>query len=86
MSDVTLTLNVSRTETYTVETTEADIRAACDKHGLLQAGLGLHTLLGTIGGTYTAELVIATLTGDAQSDSEEWSLDEWTADEADDEE
>lgn len=76
MSDVTL--NVIRNEAFTVETTEADIRAACDKHGIPQEGVDLAELLDrVVRGGYSGELVLASLASNAELDSEEWELDGW---------
>jgi hypothetical protein len=84
MSDVTL--NIIRNEAFTVETTESDIRAACDKHGIPCGGLNLAELLDRVQrGGYSGELVLASLAVNAELDSEEWELDDWD-DNTDDEE
>lgn len=82
MSNVTLT--VSRTDEYTVETTEADIRAACDQQGIPQDGIDLDTLLERIGDSVPGELVLAHLVTDAESNTETWALDEWETEDNDD--
>lgn len=80
MSDVTL--EIVRTEKYSVKTTEADIRAECDKQKISHEGKSLTLLLTYINDTYSGEVLLANLAGSAgtDADSEEWALDDWESD------
>jgi hypothetical protein len=80
MSDVTL--NVIRTEALTIKTTEADIRAMCDKHGISQKDVELASLLDRVDSYdgYSWERVLADLAIDTDAESEEWELDDWNTD------
>lgn len=79
MSDVTL--NVTRTETYTIELSEADIREICDRQGYAHEGMDLEKLLESVGRQgFTGEALLAALADGQDADREEWVLNDWETD------
>lgn len=72
-------LTITRTETFTVETTESDIRDLCVKNDVPVNGYELDGILSslTVNPTYPEELVLAALVGETEPDDEDWDLETW---------
>lgn len=72
-------LTITRTETFTVETTESDIRDLCVKNDVPANGYELDGIMSslTVSPTYPEELVLAALVGETEPDGEDWDLWAW---------
>jgi hypothetical protein len=75
-------LNITRTETYTVDVDAADIREACDKYGIpSHVAYTMEELLTRYAAHwagYSWEQVLAYLASGQDADGEVWELETWT--------